>query len=214
MTSPVKERQQLDTQRFGDDVLRKVLSVTCNVPPPIYAPSDDSLLMIEALANLQVDRKKVLDMGTGSGILGLYCAMRGADVTATDIDELATVEAGRAARRLGVQLKLLVSDLFSHVPDRFDLILFNPPYLPSKDCQDRTIDGGPEGNVLTDRFLNDLPTHLDRGAQALLLLSSLNDPPSVQLRHSNFQFSTVARRSLFFEELRVLRVRLRDELAI
>lgn len=214
MTRPARERQRLDAQRPLDGVLEKILSVTSNVPPPIYAPSDDSLLMIETLANLRLDRKKVLDMGTGSGILGLYCAMRGADVTASDIDELAIMEAGRAARTLGVRLKLLVSDLFSDVRGEFDLILFNPPYLPSKDCEDITIDGGPKGTMLTNRFLYALPTHLDRGAQALLLVSSLNDPASVRLRHGNFEFSTVARRSLFFEELQVLRVRLRDDLAV
>jgi release factor glutamine methyltransferase len=214
MTKPARERQRLDAQRSLDGVLKKVLSATSDVPPSIYAPSDDSLLMIEALANLQLDRKKVLDMGTGSGILGLYCATYGADVNASDVDELAIIEAGRAARTLGVRLKLLVSDLFSNVPGQFDLILFNPPYLPSKDCKDRTIDGGSEGTMLTNRFLDALPTHLDRGAQALLMVSSLNDPASVRVRHGNFEFSTVARRSLFFEELQVLRVRLRDDLAI
>jgi release factor glutamine methyltransferase len=170
--------------------------------------------MIEALGNLQINRKKVLDMGTGSGILGLYCAMHHANVTASDIDELAIIEAGRAASTLGVRLKLLVSDLFSNIPGQFDLILFNPPYLPSKDCEDRTIDGGPDGTMLTNRFLDTLPTHLNTGAQALLMVTSLNDPASVRLRHSNFEFSTVARRSLFFEELQVLRVRLRNDLTI
>jgi release factor glutamine methyltransferase len=213
MTRPANE-QRLNAQRVENNVLKKILSVTCNVRPPLYAPSDDSLLMIEALANTELSQKNVLDMGTGSGILGLYCAMHGADVTATDIDELATTEAGRAARRLAVRLKLFVSDLFSNVPDKFDLILFNPPYLPSKGCEDRSVDGGPDGTLLTSRFLTELPAHLDKGAYALLLLSSLNHPASVQLRHSNFQFSTVARRSLFFEELQVLRVRLRDDLAI
>jgi release factor glutamine methyltransferase len=214
MTRPAREPQRLDDQRFRDDVVKKILSVTNNVPPPTYAPSDDSLLMIEALANLQLNQMKVLDMGTGSGILGLYCSMHGADVTASDIDELAITEAGRAARTLGVTLKLLVSDLFSNIPGQFDLILFNPPYLPSKDCEDRSVDGGPEGTRLTNRFLNTLPTHLHRGAQALLMMSSLNDPASIQLRHRNFEFETVARRSLFFEELQVLRVRLRDNLAV
>jgi release factor glutamine methyltransferase len=140
--------------------------------------------------------------------------MQGADVTASDIDELAIKEVGRAARTLGVPLKLIVSDLFSNVSGQFDLILFNPPYLPSKGCEDRSVDGGPEGTMLTNRFLNALPTHLDRGAQALLLVSSLNDPTALQLRHHNLEFETVTRRSLFFEELQVLRVRLRDNLAI
>jgi release factor glutamine methyltransferase len=195
-------------------VLKTVLEVTRIVRPPIYAPSDDSFLMIEPIAGHQLRGKKVLDVGTGSGILGLYCAMQGAHVTATDIDELAVTEAGRNAERLGVQLELLVSDLFSNVPGRFDLVLFNPPYLPSEHIEDRSVDGGPKGTLVADRFLNQLGDHLEKNGCALLLLSSLNDPASVKLRHGAYEFSTVARRQLFFEELEVLRVRLRDDLAV
>ena len=170
--------------------------------------------MIEAFARLPLGGSRVLDMGTGSGILGLYCAMHGAEVTASDIDEATVGQVSRAAEALGVKIDLRLSDLFSNIPDRFDLILFNPPYLPSVGANDRSVDGGPGGTVLIDRFLDQLPKHLGRRAEALLLLSSVNDPISVQLRHRKLEFSTVVRKSLFFEELQVLRVRLRDDLMI
>jgi release factor glutamine methyltransferase len=211
MTEPIGK--PLDIRGFDDHTL-KILKVTFNVPPPVYRPSDDSLLMIEALTRLPLREKKVLDLGTGSGILGLYCAIQGAQVTASDIDELAVKETGRNAETLGVRLKLLVSDLFSNVPGRFDLILFNPPYLPSQHFEDKSIDGGPQGTLVAERFLDELGDHLEKDAHALLLLSSLNDPCSLRLRHSRFEFSTVAKRPLFFEELEVLRIRLRDGLMI
>jgi len=195
-------------------VLKRVLEITRDAPPPIYVPSDDSLLMIDAIAGPPLRGKKVLDVGTGSGILGLYCAMQGANVTASDIDEDAVTEAGKNAERLGVQLKLIISDLFSNVPGRFDLILFNPPYLPSERVEDRSVDGGSGGTVLAERFLHGLGDHLEKHAYALLLLSSLNDSSSLKLRHRAFEFSTVAKRPLFFEELEVLRVRLRDDLTV
>jgi release factor glutamine methyltransferase len=213
MSRPEKE-QQLNDQGPPDATLKRILRLTSSVPSSVYAPSDDSFLMIEALAPLQLSHKRVLDMGTGSGILGLYCALQGADVTASDIDDCAIKEAKRAAETLGVPLKISVSDLFSNVPGRFDLILFNPPYLPSRVCEDRTIDGGPGGTMLTDRFLHALPAHFEGSGEALLMTSNLNDPSSLRLRHRSLEFLTVARRSLFFEELQVLRVRLRDNLAI
>jgi len=197
-----------------DVALKRILAITSNPPSPLYAPSDDSLLMIEAFARLPLGGSRVLDMGTGSGILGLYCAMHGAEVTASDIDEATVGQVSRAAEALGVKIDLRLSDLFSNIPDRFDLILFNPPYLPSVGANDRSVDGGPGGTVLVDRFLDQLPKHLGRRAEALLLLSSVNDPISVQLRHRKLEFSTVVRKSLFFEELQVLRVRLRDDLMI
>ena len=215
MTDPAGQRGPLHIGEPDDRVLKTVLGVTRSVRLPIYAPSDDSLLMIEAIAASQPLRgKKVLDVGTGSGVLGLYCAMQGARVTASDIDELAVTEAGRNAEKLRAQLELLVSDLFSNVPGRFDLVLFNPPYLPSEHIEDRSVDGGPKGTLIVDRFLDDLGAHLEKNGCALLLLSSLNDPAFVKLRHDVFEFSTVARRPLFFEALEVLRIRLRDDLTV
>jgi release factor glutamine methyltransferase len=195
-------------------VLKKILAIASSAPSTVYAPSDDSFLMIDAIARLQLIGRKVLDMGTGSGILGLYCAMCGAEVTASDIDEVAVQEVTRTAEALGVQMKTCVSDLFSDIHDRFDLILFNPPYMPSARVEDRSIDGGSGGIVITSRFIEGLPSHLNRRAETLLLLSSMNDPSSIQFRHSNLEFSTVARKSLFFEELEVLRVRLRNDFTI
>jgi len=194
--------------------LKRVLAITSNPPSPVYPPSDDSLLMIDAIGRLPLGGRRVLDMGTGSGILGLYCAMHGAEVTASDIDQATLVPVCRAAEALGVRIALRLSDLFSNIPDRFDLILFNPPYLPSVGVDDRSVDGGPDGTMLVDRFLDELPNHLVSGAEALLLLSSLNEPVSVQLRHRKLRFSTVVSKPLFFEELQVLRVRLGDDLMI
>lgn len=194
--------------------MERILALTNRVPQSIYAPSDDSLLMVDALAQMRLTGKRVLDMGTGSGILGLYCAMLGADVTACDIDQSTVFRVGEVASMLGVKLRLIVSDLFSSIQGQFDLILFNPPYLPSRGVEDRSVDGGADGTRVIEKFLKQLPSHLARGAQAFLLVSNLNGPAALQLRHNNFEFSTVAKRSFFFEQLQVLRLRLRDDLAV
>ena len=184
------------------------------IPPQVYAPGDDTFLMVDAIATLSVEGKSVLDLGTGSGILGLYCALRWAHVTAADLDELAIRHTADAARFLGVELKLIVSDLFSNIPAQFDLVLFNPPYLPSEGTHDATVDGGFEGRDLIIRFLEELPDHLRKGGTALLLLSSLNSPDTLRKSYSNFEFSTITTRAMFFEELQVLRLRLRNDLSI
>jgi len=209
MTKPAKTRPV-----SNDDSLKKIITLTSNPPSSIYTPSDDSFLMLDAISRIPLTGKRVLDIGTGSGILALYSATRGGEVTASDIDHEALSHTRKAAAALGVQIKLQVSDLFSNIPERFDLMLFNPPYLPSAEISDRTVDGGANGTTLIDRFLIELPAHLNKKAEALLLLSSLNNPSSVRSRHRNLEFTTVARKALFFECLQVSRLRFRDDLTI
>lgn len=199
--------------RVDDRILRKVLRAILPLPAGIYSPGDDTFLMLDALSSIPVEKKEVLDVGTGSGILGLFAALNGATVTATDTNEQALKRAREAAQTLGVSLKAVVSDLFSSVSGRFDLVLFNPPYLPSSSLQDRAVDGGKKGALLTRRFLKKLQEHLKSDGSALLLLSSQNNPGSLIAEHPEFDFSIVAKRPLFFEELQVLRVKPRRNVA-
>jgi release factor glutamine methyltransferase len=202
------------TIQNSNEILRKILAAMGSIPRQVYAPGGDTFLMIDAIDTLSLEGKSVLDLGIGSGILGLYCALRQADVTGADIDELAIRNTTDAARLLGVELKLVVSDIFSNTPSQFDLILFNPPYLPSEGIHDGTVDGGSRGRALILRFLEGLPGHLRKGGIALLLLSSLNSPSTLRKSYDSLEFSTIAKRAMFFEELEVLRVRLRNDLSI
>ncbi len=198
----------------NEEILRKILRAIGDVPKNVYSPSDDTFLMLDALAKIPIERKKVLDVGTGSGILSLFCAARGAHVTATDVDELCLQTVQKAARTLGLSIRAILSDLFSNVREQFNVIIFNPPYLPSSTVEDRTVDGGPDGTALSKRFLRSLADHLERDGTALLLVSSLNDSVSLfSAGIPEFQYEVTAKRSLFFEELQVLSVRFRDDLA-
>lgn len=197
-----------------EEILRKILRAIGDVPKNVYSPSDDTYLMLDALAKIPIEGKKVLDVGTGSGILSLFCAARGAHVTATDVNELCLQTVQKAARTLGLSIRATISDLFSNIREQFDVIIFNPPYLPSSAVEDRAVDGGPDGMGLSKRFLRSLADHLERNGTALLLVSSLNDTASLfSAGVPEFQYEVTARRSLFFEELQVLSVRFRDDLA-
>jgi release factor glutamine methyltransferase len=201
------------TARIEPDTLGKILQAILPVPEGAYSPSEDSFLILDAISTIPIEGNKVLDVGTGSGILGLFCALRGASVTITDIDQVSLLHAQEAAKILGVHLEVTLSDLFSNVDGQFDLILFNPPYLTSTTLEDRTVDGGKKGAETAMRFLENLQKHLKPEGSALLLVSSQNDPSSLTDQHPEFDFSTVARRALFFEELQVLCVRLHRDVA-
>ena len=190
--------------------IREILGAIGNPSGRVYAPSDDTFLMIDVLNTLSLSDKEVLDLGTGSGVLGLLCAQMGARVTVADIDDAALQNARIAARKLSLTIESLRSDVFSGVTARFDIVLFNPPYLPSDGITDRAVDGGIDGRRVLDRFLTELPVHLKKDGFALLLVSSLNDPFAVIDSHPELSFSVTASRSLFFEKLQVLSCKLRN----
>jgi len=190
--------------------IREILWAISGLSEGAYAPSDDTFLMIDVLSKIPLHGQEVLDLGTGSGILGLFCAKMGAHVTVADIADSALENVRNAARRLNLMIEAVRSDIFSSVTATFDIVLFNPPYLPSDEIKDLTVDGGNKGRLLVDRFLAELSPHLKEDGFALLLVSSLNDPPMIIASHRELSFSVAASRSLFFEELQVLLCKLRN----
>lgn len=170
----------------------------------VYAPHDDTFLMLQCV---EVDKgDKVLEMGCGTGIVAIHCARRGAEVTAVDINPVAVECALRNAELNRVALRTIRSDLFSHVPGRYDLVLFNPPYLPVQEegGLEAAWSGGRGGLEVVQRFLGEAIYHLRPGGRLLLLVSSRMDETALECMISHFQWRTLGSRRFFFENLRVL----------
>jgi len=153
-----------------------------HVFPEVYEPSDDTFLMGGCLEVKEGSR--VLDLGTGCGILGILAAERAERVIGIDLNPHAVRCAKANAKTNGVEGKmdLVLGDLFQPLkPDeKFDLILFNPPYLPTPEREgkrswlEKAWSGGPSGRRVIDRFLFEAPRHLKEGGIILLLQSSLS----------------------------------------
>ncbi|MDP2136163.1 MAG: peptide chain release factor N(5)-glutamine methyltransferase [Sulfuritalea sp.] len=114
---------------FGRDFL---------VSPAVLIPRPETELLVEiALAKVGADATgRILDLGTGSGCIGITLALElpRARVTAVDASAAALQLAQRNAERLGARLDLRQSDWFSVLgDDRFDLIVANPPYIAAAD---------------------------------------------------------------------------------
>jgi methylase of polypeptide subunit release factors len=86
---------------------------------------DDTRLLAEAAARGQPGR--ALDLGTGSGYVGIYLALAGWQVDAVDVSPRALELARRNAELNGVVLNVFASNLFDAVDGAYDLIAFNPP---------------------------------------------------------------------------------------
>jgi HemK-related putative methylase len=151
----------------------------------------------------------VLDMGTGAGIGAIVAAGCGARVKAVDVNPVAVRCARINALLNGVEDRVEVrhGDLFEPVSgERFDVVLFNPPYLPGppRDLLDRAFRGGD----VIDRFARGLAQHLAPAGFALVLLSTEADTDSAlaSFASSALSMTPVSERNLKNEVLTVYRV--------
>ena len=174
----------------------------------IYEPDEDSFLLVKQVKKLAKD-KKVLDMGTGFGILAetaLECGAK--DVLAVDIDE----EVVEFVKSKGIKVK--TSDLFYDIDEKFDLIIFNPPYLPEDELEDFEIRnvtrGGKEGYEILERFLIDAKRYLNKNGEILIVFSSLTNKEKVDsiLKENEYEFKILETKKMFFEELYVYLVKM------
>ena len=175
----------------------------------IYEPREDSFLMENAVKKYTYG--KVLDMGTGSGIQAIAAAKnkKVKSILAVDINKEAVMEALQNAMNKGIPLSVLQSDLFGNIDEKFDTIIFNPPYLPSDPkLKDLTLDGGKEGYELIQKFLKQAKKHLEKNGIILLLFSSLTDKDKVEdiLTKNKYKFKEVDKLNLDFEELYIYRI--------
>lgn len=174
------------------------------VLPGVYEPSEDTFLLADHLKVREGER--VLELGTGCGILAVLAAEQGGRVVATDVSEAALRCAWLNAWRHGVggRVELRRGELFSPVgASTFDLILFNPPYLPEEGEEDRRWSGGRSGRKVLDPFLSELPLHLSPGGRALFVQSSLSGVGESlrRLREEGLEARILRRLRFFFEEL-------------
>ncbi len=157
----------------------------------VYEPREDSFLLAK---NLQVKKKeKVLEIGTGSGLIAILAASKGAKVVATDLNEFAILCAQKnslknafrfatsiSSRTLGNNangIDFRVGNLFEPIKPRekFDLIIFNPPYLPAESSYtEKPIDLSYNSSDALMKFLILYKNFLRKNGRAIIVNSTLS----------------------------------------
>jgi release factor glutamine methyltransferase len=127
-------------------------------------------------------RGAVLDVCTGSGALAISAARAAArSVTAVDVSRRALATVHVNAWLNGVSVRTRRGELLDAVPgETFDLIVANPPYLPSPAelptrGSARHTEAGTDGRMFLDRLIAQAPAHLTAGGALLVTHSSVND---------------------------------------
>lgn len=149
--------------------------------PGVYSPQADTRLLAEALSQEDLGPGvDVLEIGTGTGAVALGAAATGARVTAVDVSWPAVVSARLNALRLGLPLRVLHGDFAARgLGRRYDLVVANPPYVPSPSAElpsrgaQRAWDAGPDGRAVIDRICAGAPGLLRRGGALLMVHSGM-----------------------------------------
>jgi release factor glutamine methyltransferase len=157
---------------------REFWSLPLEVSPDVLIPRPETELLVElALERLQKSAR-LLELGTGSGAIALAIARNRRDVliTATDISAGALAVARRNAARLALDIELLAGNWYEPVPDRFDVVVSNPPYLRENDphlallvSEPRiALVAGPDGLTALRIVVGGAPQHLSAGGWLLV----------------------------------------------
>ncbi len=170
-----------------------------------YSPSEDSYLLCGVVKSYlknkeNISKLTVFDLGTGSGIQSknlITLGIKKENIVASDVNNYALKE----AKKIGVEV--IKSNLFSKITKKYDLIIFNPPYLP-EDKYDKEIDitGGKKGDEIIVNFFKELKNYLNKKGIVFLLTSSLTPENWKKIAEKQkFKVKKIAEKHLFFEKL-------------
>ncbi|AFV24972.1 putative methylase [Methanolobus psychrophilus R15] len=175
-----------------------------------YDPAEDSFLLADAAVEHTKDDSRVLEIGTGTGFVSAVLrANRDVNLVATEINP----HAASCARSNGIEV--IRTDMFAGLRkgNTFDIIIFNPPYLPTSENEkvpgwlNYAFDGGIDGRDAIGSFLNEAFSYLAPGGTVMLLISSLTgiDEVRKKMEGQGFQTEIVASARCSFEELVVVK---------
>jgi release factor glutamine methyltransferase len=170
----------------------------------IYEPREDSEML--GVYVKKYAKGKVLEIGVGSGILMEIALANTKSVEGVDIDRKSVDfcrEKGLSVRR---------GDLFTDIFRKFDLIIFNPPYLPQDENlsmkEHKDLFGGKKGWETISRFFDEVGDFLEEKGSVLVLFSSLTNKKKVDsiIRKKKFHFDELEEKSVgLMEKLYVYR---------
>lgn len=174
----------------------------CDERAMVPRPETEELVeLLIADCGSRIAGAKVLDVGTGSGVIALSLAERfpEAEIYASDISDDALTLARENAERFGSieRIHFIKTNLIDGIDGPFDLIVANLPYIPAADRSNLAPEvlhdpavalfGGERGDELIRRLIEEAPTHLRSGALLALEIGvGQSRPLSEFLRQKNY----------------------------
>jgi HemK-related putative methylase len=196
------EPRIMQSKEFQIDGIK--LKARAGVFHPVPYDSSRILLNVLKKRHHELRGKRVLDMGTGSGIHAIAASRLGADVVAVDINPGAIKSGSDNAHlnRVGERIRFIQSNLFDNVKkEKFDLVIFNPPFYESKPESVADMAWFDSKNKTLISFLEQLPEYLEQSGEAIVILSDrMNlDRFAYHCKTSGLKFEIVKRKRVWDE---------------
>lgn len=167
-----------------------------------YEPREDSTMLFKWVKKLTKGR--VLDMGTGSGIQAIGASESADEVVAVDIDIKALKSAKGWIKKENIKnITIKQSDLFSNVNGKFDVIIFNAPYLPEEEGVEDT---ETMGKKTTLKFIKQAYKYLEKDGFILVVVSSFTNMKDVRKAAERYKIKVLEKQHIFFEDIYVLKL--------
>ena len=187
---PEKDVAMLVKRRLSGEPLQYVLGewdfwgMTFTVDRRALIPRPDTELLTRTALDILSGGERVLDLCCGSGCIGISIAVSlPVELVSADISSEALSLTEENAKRNGIRLTPVESDLFARIDGLFDLIVCNPPYLTEQEMRGMedslryeprvALDGGKDGLDFYRRIRNEYRDYLKPGGSMLLEIGYL-----------------------------------------
>lgn len=116
---------------------QEFMGLTFQVNSNVLVPRQDTEILVEQAERVLRPGMKVLDMCTGSGCIAVSLKVRNKElsIAAADISAEALDVARQNAQNLEAKITFVHSDMFSNIEGTFDMIISNPPYIPTEEIE-------------------------------------------------------------------------------
>jgi release factor glutamine methyltransferase len=186
--------------------------ISIRVFPGVFHPGlfYSTKALLGVIQKEELKKKIFMELGAGSGLISIYAAKKGANVTATDINQKAIECIGFNAKISEVSLEIIRSDLFEQIPEKqFDYIVINPPYYKRQPTDEASFAwyAGLHYEYFV-RLFNSLHAYINADSKVLMVLSedaALDEIGKIAGNHS-FKMIEVFRKRVMFEDLVVFRI--------